>query len=104
MITGGFGYAGDHLSSTEIIDIDKVTISMASPMNSGRFNHGIGFVTINDQERLVVFGGEEYSDKPNYNIDIYNTRTGKWETSFSKLNKPRTEFDFLTVKFGQIQQ
>ena len=72
----------------------------------------MGFVTINNQERLVIFGGQEYHIVPYYSIqirkprtiEIYNTKTEQWETSCIKLNKPRADFDWLTVKFGQIQQ
>ena len=101
LITGGVDGAANPLKWSEIINIDEETITMASPMNSRRSNHGMGFVTINNQERLVIFGGQEYHIVPYYSIqirkpstiEIYNTKTEQWETSCIKLNKPRADFD-----------
>ena len=104
MITGGVDKFANPLNSSEIINIDEGTITKASPINSRRSYHGMCFVTINCQEKLVIFGGEEDYNKPLSSIEIYNTKTEKWETSLSLLNTARADFDFLTVKFGLIQQ
>ena len=98
MITGGFDNGG-HLNSTEIIDTEDGSISMGSPMNHRRSSHGIGVVRNDNEERLVVFGGEN-SDA----IELYNAETEKWEITDTKLREPKSDFGFLTVKLGQIQQ
>ena len=54
MITGG--YSDGSLDSTEVLDTEDGSITMASPMNSKRTGHGIGVVTINGKDRLAVFG------------------------------------------------
>ena len=55
MITGSasFGY----LDSTEVLDTEDGSITMASPMNSKRYAHGMGVVTIDGEDRIAVFGG-----------------------------------------------
>ena len=100
MITAGFN--NGHLNSTEIIDIENGTISMGSPMNSKRCHHGMGVVTIDNEDRLIVFGGENYDETHN-SIEVYNAKTEKWETAGIKMKKPKTDFGFLTVNLAQIQ-
>ena len=61
------------LESTEIIDTEHGSISMASPMNSKRWQHGMGVVTINGKDRLAVFGGfdgKTFIDS----VELYNTQ------------------------------
>ena len=57
MITGGGN--DDFLDSTEILDTEDGSVTMASPMNFKRAYHGMGLVTINGEERLAVFGGHD---------------------------------------------
>ena len=104
MITGGFDN-GAHLNSTEIIDTEDGSISMGSPMNHRRSSHGMGVVTIDKEERLVVFGGENYDrNKTLDSVEVYNTKTEKWEITGTKLRESKSDFGFLSVKLGQIQQ
>ena len=77
---------------------------MASSVKSSRSDHGMGFVTINNEDRLVIFGGQKNYKKTKDCIEIYNAKADNWETSCFKLKKPLANFDFLTVKLGQIQQ
>ena len=110
MITGGSDVFGGGLrDSTEIIDIEDGTITMGSPMNSKRANHGMGVVTINNEDRLIVFGGKEFFDPTDFSnktvdtVEVYNTETEKWETTGIKLKNKKAEFGFLTVNLAQIQ-
>ena len=57
MITGG--YDNGYLDSTEVLDTERGSVTMACPMNSKRFGHGMGAITINGENRLAVFGGWE---------------------------------------------
>ena len=59
MITGGYNDYEGYLDSTEILDTEDGSVTMASPMNSKRGGHGMGVVTINGEERLAVFGGSD---------------------------------------------
>ena len=102
MITGGFDN-GAHLNSTEIVNIEDGSISMGSPMNFKRSSHGMGVVTINEEETLVVFGGEN-ADGTLDSIELYNAETEKWEITDTKLKKLKIDFGFLSVKLRQIQQ
>ena len=99
MITGGYGNRGI-LDSTEIQDTEVGSISMAIPMNSKRYGHGMGVITINGEDKLVVYGGYDgtYLD----NVELYNAQMEKWETTDFKLSKAKACFSFLTVKLGDI--
>ena len=102
MITGGNDAYS--LGFSEIINVEDGIVIMASPIDSSRSDHGMGFVTINNEDRLVIFGGQKNYKKTKDCIEIYNAKADNWETSCFKLKKPLANFDFLTVKLGQIQQ
>ena len=97
MISGGYiqGYGYGYLNSTEIIDVRNGCISSASPMNSKRHQHGMGIVTINDEDKLVAFGGNRYMHTWLDCVEVYNTKTRKWENTDIKLKAPKTSFGFL---------
>ena len=97
MITGG--YCDGYLDSTEILDIEDGKVTMASPMNSKRDIHGMGVVTIDGNDRLAVFGGNEGRNEVD-SVELFNPQTKKWENSNLKLNKANSGSSFLTVKLG----
>ena len=99
MITGG--YNDDYLDSTEILDTEGGKVTRASPMNSKRSSHGMGVVTINEKDRLAVFGGDDGRTLHD-SVELYNTETEKWELTDFKLSEPKSRFSFLTVKLGDI--
>ena len=111
MIAGGYkgsnsvdlsiGIMMDELDSTEILDTDDGSITMASPLNFKRGDHGMGVITINGEDRLAVFGGR-CDDIKLDSIELYNTRTEKWEIPDFKLKEPKEMISFLTVKLGDI--
>ena len=94
MISGGH-------EESEILDTLNGSVIMASPMNFGRQGHGMGVLTIDGEERLVVFGGDD-GDRKHDSVELYNTKTEKWETTNIKLRTPRNDFGFLKVKLSDI--
>ena len=99
MITGG--YSDGSLDSTEVLDTEDGSVTMASPMNSKRTNHGMGVVTINGEERLAVFGGSDGRRRLD-SVELYNTQTEKWETTNIKLREAKEHFSFLSVKLADV--
>ena len=99
MITDG--YHNSCLDSVEILDIKDGKVIMASPMNCKRVGHGTGVVTINGEDRLVVFGGSDGRNSLD-SVELYNTHTEKWEMADFKLREAKSSFSFLTVKLGDI--
>ena len=100
MITGGrFNFY--YLDSTEVLDIESGSVTMASPMKSKRVDHGMDVIAINGEDRFAVFGGR---DGRNYldSIELYNTQTGKWEMTDFKLREAKFGFGFLAIKLGVI--
>ena len=61
----------------------------------------MGVVTINGKDRLAAFGGYDGTDFLD-NVELYNTKTEKWEMADFKLREAKSHFCFLTVKFGEI--
>ena len=108
MITGGVGQSHRALNSTEILNIEDGTITAGSPMNTKRFGHGIGVITINNEDRLVVFGGlsgtQGRARTQVHFVEIYNNFTEKWETTDIKVKSPNSGFAYLSVRLGDIIQ
>ena len=108
MITGGVGQSHRALNSTEILNIEDGTITTGSPMNTKRFGHGIGVITINNEDRLVVFGGlsgtQGRARTQVHFVEIYNNFTEKWETTDIKVKSPNSGFAYLSVRLGDIIQ
>ena len=97
MVTGGC-HSG-FMSSTEILNSEDGSITMASPMNSKRSGHGMGVITINGEDQLAVFGGfigHIWLES----VEVYNIRTEKWDLTDIRLKKPKDCFGFLTVKLS----
>ena len=96
LVTGG-----NYQDSTEIIDTEDGSVTMASPMNLKRSDHGIGVITINGEDKLAVFGGYSRGRFLN-SIELYDAETGQWEISDLKLNQARHGFGFLNVKLDEL--
>ena len=104
MITGGLNLTmrRNCMSSAEIFDTEDGSITLApNPMNVGRSHHGIGVLTVDDQDRLAVFGGQNESGDLD-SVEILDAKTLQWELSDMKLNGKRAEFGFLSVKHEDI--
>ena len=90
-------------TSTEIIDTEDGDVTMiSSSMNICRAYHGMGVVTINGQDQLVVFGGRNDQGEKLNSVEIYNIKTEKWENAEIKLNEPQGNFGFLTIKLSDV--
>ena len=96
IVTGGTDY-GYYLDSTQIINVDNGSVSNGARMNSKRCRHGIGILNINNQERIVIFGGKNDDDYLK-TVEVYNTQAQNWELSNITLIEARESFGFLTIK------
>ena len=61
-----------------------------------RSMHGIGVLKIENQEKIVVFGGRNPNNKDMDSVEIFDEKTQKWHLADFKLNKPRRYFGFVT--------
>ena len=103
MITGG---KYDSSRSTEIFDTENESITLAGEMNFERKDHGIGVLTINDQDRLAVFGGVydlfgSIKDSLR-SVELYDAQNNIWEISAIKMQKVRADFGFKSFKQSEI--
>ena len=94
--------------NAEILDTTDGSVIRDSHLNSARYDHGMGVLTINGEDKLVVFGGNEGKDnhlgdnKAIDSVEVYNTETKNWETTDIKLKEPKHSFGFLTLKLSDI--
>ena len=103
LVTGGADEYSDLLDSSEILHTEDKIVSMkAGSMNCTRFGHGMGVVTINGDDKLVVFGGRNKNGSVLDCVELYNTKEEKWEKIDIKLPEPKYYFGFLTVKLSEI--
>ena len=104
MVTGGNTMNGnlEILESTEIIDTEDGSVTIANPMNCKRCSHGIGIVTIKGENKLVVFGGYGKERTSLNGGELYNTQTEKWETVDIKMREAKYSFGFLSFKLGDV--
>ena len=108
MITGGSSRfwpstnGNEFESSTVILDTENGRVTQGSPMNTKRRDHGMGIVTINGEERLAVFGGSKSWQTMLDCVEVYDTKTRKWENTDIKLRVPKEGFGYLNVKRKDI--
>ena len=106
IITGGYDYHDDMVltNSTEILDTENGTVTVSNPMKVRRADHGIGILTVNDEDRVAVFGGRNFQNASLDSVETFNTKTQKWEMSDIKLDQGRYGFGFLSVKHEYLSK
>ena len=93
VITGG--YDGKTHRSTEILDLDHNTITLGNSMNSKRASHGMAVITVDNEDRLAVFGG--YHRYFRVSVETLNPKTREWEFSDLKLKERKREFGYISL-------
>ena len=99
LVTGGISeeVRGRQLKSVEIVNITEGTVTLSSPMNTRRNTHGIGTLNINNQTRIVVFGGWNGS-KDLSTIEVFDQETLKWEfVKDYEMAESRSDFGYFTI-------
>ena len=95
-----------NISISSISKLEDGSITMASPMRSTRHDHGIGIVTVNDVDRVAVFGGYGGSirSRGGYlkTVEIYNPESEKWEDSKFELKEGKACFGCVSVNNKSI--
>ena len=99
LVTGGFSSSSGVITdSTEIINVDIRNVTEGPSMNSKRRGHGIGVLSIDRQEIVVVFGGKESDYSLLKSVEVYNAQARKWETTNIELSEAKSDFGFMTIK------
>ena len=106
MITGG---KYDSSRSTEIFDTENESVTLAGEMKFSRRYHGIGVLTINDKDRLAVFGGVDdlfrcLREDLLRSVELYDAQNDIWEISNIKMQKVRNGLGFQSFKHGEISK
>ena len=108
IITGGqdgHAAAGNPCNLTEILDIESKSVTMASPMNVPRAEHGIGLITINEQDKLIVFSGwPKYNASFLESVEMFNEETQKWDMTDIQMDVARSGFGYVNVSLSDIEK
>ena len=106
IITGGVGDETDSYATwahSEIFDTRDGSIHISyNCLKIARANHGIGVVTMNGEDRLVVFGGFYARVTALNHVELYDAKTDTWEISKIMLKEPKISFASLTFKQGDV--
>ena len=101
LVTGGhdgYGYSGSYyLNSTEIIDLATQSVTYIGSMNYVRYEHGMGIMTIGNEDKVITFGGRNNSGYLLDSIEVYQEDTQTWELLGNKLSTPKREFGYLSI-------
>ena len=103
VISGGSDYYGNRHDTSEILNLQDNTITIGNPMNTKRIGHGMAVITIDNEDRLAVFGGydgdKNWDDKYDVldSVETLNPRTRKWEESELKLSKEKAIFGYISL-------
>ena len=100
LITGGFN--GGTLDTTEIIDIPTLSVTNAAQMKSKRYEHGMGIMTIDGEEKVVAFGVEFGNGVFVDLFEVYHANTNSWELLNINLSEGKNHFGYVTIKEGDI--
>ena len=71
-------------------------------MKMKRYEHGIGIMTIDNEEKVVTFGGEYGNGQFLDSIEVYHTNTGSWELLNKTLTEPKNHFGYLTISYQTV--
>ena len=102
LVTGGLNEDGeaDSADMTEILtikDSGDIIAEMSTPMNTKRYGHGMGLLTIHGEERIAVIGGVDENKEFLDSIETYDPVNQKWESSDMKMSVAKGAFGYITV-------
>ena len=101
MVTGGKN-SGIYLDSTEILDCEDGSVTLASPMMFKRVGHGMGVITINGEDRLAAFGGRGWFSDCGRSVEVYSPQLECWSTKNIKMKETKADFGFLCLKLSDV--
>ena len=97
VITGGEDSLSNYDNTSEFLNLEDNTITLGNPMNTNRTGHGMAVITIDNKDRLAVFGGsDENIDNP-VTVETLNPITRKWEVSDLKLTEGKNDFGYTSL-------
>ena len=81
------------LATTEILNLEDNTITPGNAMNTKRSTHGMGVITIGNEDRLAVFGNGD-SGNDSFDLETLNPSTRMWEVSILNIGRLEEKFSF----------
>ena len=97
VITGGKDSDFNRHDTTELLNLQDNTIALGNLMNTKRIHHGMAVITIDNEDRLAVFGGEDENRDYLDSVETLNPRTRKWEVSDLKLKEAKRGFGWVSL-------
>ena len=97
-ITGGAVDKKNVHDSTELLNLEENTIIIGSPINTSRWRHGMAVITVDDEDRLAIFGGRDENGDYLDSVETLNPRSRKWEVMNNlKLKESKEEFGYISL-------
>ena len=87
------GESNGKLDTTEILNLEDNTITPGNAMNTKRSSHGMGVITIGNEDRLAVFGNGE-GGNDSFDLETLNPSTRMWEVSNLNIGRLGEKFSF----------
>ena len=95
VITGGRDSDWNEQDTTELLNLQDNTITLGNRMNNKRSNHEMAVITIDNEDRLAIFGG--WGDEQLDSVETLNPRTRKWEISDLTLKEAKQSFGYVSL-------
>ena len=74
-------------------------------MNVPRAEHGIGLITINEQDKLIVFSGwTKYNVGFLESVEMFNEETQTWDMTDIQMDVARSGFGYVNVSLADIEK
>ena len=93
VIAGGEDSSWNKVDTTEILNLEDTTITPGNAMNTKRSSHGMGVITIGNEDRLAVFGNYG-SGNDSFDLETLNPSTKMWEVSNLNIGRLEEKFSF----------
>lgn len=96
IIVGGSS-GSDYLASTEIIDVEDLTIStLSGNLHQPRGHHGLVVAHVGTKLSVIAIGGGNRMQLLD-SIETWDETTGNWTKSDIRLSSPRYDFGYLSI-------
>ena len=94
IVSGGKSSSSEVLKSTQIINIDNLSLSYSSDMEQARYSHGLVVAYYNNQPTVLAIGGKPYTDS----VEVWNPESKTWSLSGDlRLSEAKRNFGALSV-------
>lgn len=100
LISGGGDYDVTAMSKTYVLDIGDdgdLKIREVGRMIEARSAHGMGIVKLNNELKVITFGGQGINSNDLNSVEIWNDLNETWSKSSLIIKQPKYGFGYATI-------